>query len=165
VQLAGAQLPVGQCTSGFLWRHEAERDGTSAEMESRGCVAHASLLRCTVDCVGRVATRNQTGEDRGSQRGRHFARRNHIPGARFTKYLTTVLRLSYDNAKVTTDLRRTSSLYFFYSAFRQKKIHTCKHTTRKIEKKHKILIKHLTKNARLFWDTIHLHYRKIVFVN
>ena len=27
-----------------------------------------------------------------------------IPGARFTKYLTTVLRLSYDNAKVTIDL-------------------------------------------------------------
>jgi len=32
------------------------------------------------------------------------------PGARFTKYLTTVLRLSYDNAKVITDLRRMSSL-------------------------------------------------------
>ena len=32
------------------------------------------------------------------------------PGARFTKYLTTVLRLSYDNAKVTIDLRRTSNL-------------------------------------------------------
>ena len=29
-------------------------------------------------------------------------------GARFTKYLTTILRLSYDNAKVTIDLRRTS---------------------------------------------------------
>jgi len=26
-------------------------------------------------------------------------------GARFTKYLTTILRLSYDNAKVTIDLR------------------------------------------------------------
>ena len=25
----------------------------------------------------------------------------YIPGARFTKYLTTILRLSYDNAKVT----------------------------------------------------------------
>ena len=32
------------------------------------------------------------------------------PGARFTKYLTTILRLSYDNAKVTIDLRRTSNL-------------------------------------------------------
>ena len=31
-------------------------------------------------------------------------------GARFTKYLRTILRLSYDNAKVTIDLRRTSSL-------------------------------------------------------
>ena len=31
-------------------------------------------------------------------------------GARFTKYLTTTLRLSYDNAKVTIDLPRTSNL-------------------------------------------------------
>ena len=30
--------------------------------------------------------------------------------ARFTKYLTTILRLSYDNAEVTIDLRRTSNL-------------------------------------------------------
>jgi len=33
------------------------------------------------------------------------------PGARFTKYLTTmILRLPCDNAKVTIDLRRTSNL-------------------------------------------------------
>jgi len=32
------------------------------------------------------------------------------PWARFTKYLTTILRLSYDNAKVTINLRRTSNL-------------------------------------------------------
>jgi len=32
------------------------------------------------------------------------------PWARFTKYLTTILRLFYDNAKVTIDLRRTSNL-------------------------------------------------------
>jgi len=31
-------------------------------------------------------------------------------GAPFTKYLTTILRLSYDNAKVTISLRRTSNL-------------------------------------------------------
>ena len=31
-------------------------------------------------------------------------------GAWFTKYLMTVLRLSYDNAKVTVDLRRMSNL-------------------------------------------------------
>ena len=33
-------------------------------------------------------------------------------GARTTKYLTTILRLSYDNAKVrpTIDLRQTSNL-------------------------------------------------------
>ena len=29
---------------------------------------------------------------------------NRIAGARFTKCLTTILRLSYDNAKVTIDL-------------------------------------------------------------
>jgi len=29
----------------------------------------------------------------------------YISVARFTKYLTTILRLSYDNAKVTIDLR------------------------------------------------------------
>ena len=32
------------------------------------------------------------------------------PGVRFTKYLTTILRLSYDNVTVTIDLRRTSNL-------------------------------------------------------
>ena len=31
-------------------------------------------------------------------------------GARFTKYLTTHIRLSYDNAEVTIDWRRTSNL-------------------------------------------------------
>ena len=31
-------------------------------------------------------------------------------GARFTKYLTTISRLSYDNAKVTIDLRWTSKV-------------------------------------------------------
>ena len=31
-------------------------------------------------------------------------------GARFTKYLATILRLSYDNAKVTIDLQQTSKL-------------------------------------------------------
>ena len=30
-------------------------------------------------------------------------------GARFTKYVTTILRLSYDNAKVTIDLQRTTN--------------------------------------------------------
>jgi len=28
-----------------------------------------------------------------------------MSGARFTKYLTTIVRLSYDNAKVTIDVR------------------------------------------------------------
>jgi len=32
------------------------------------------------------------------------------PAARFTKYLTTVLRLSHDNAEVTIDLRRSSKV-------------------------------------------------------
>ena len=31
-------------------------------------------------------------------------------GARLTKYLTTILRLSYDNATVTINLQRTSNL-------------------------------------------------------
>jgi len=35
---------------------------------------------------------------------------SYYSGARFTKYLTTILRLSYDNAKVTINLRRTSNL-------------------------------------------------------
>jgi len=56
------------------------------------------------------------------------------PGARFTKYLMTILRLSYDNAKVTIDLRRTSNLQ-----------------------------KRLTKNSRLFWGTIHLQSCTIVW--
>ena len=54
-------------------------------------------------------------------------------GARFTKYLTTILRLSYDNAKVTIDLRRTSN-----SPNR------------------------LTNGERLFLGMIHLHNCKIV---
>jgi len=34
------------------------------------------------------------------------------PGARFTEYLTAILRLSFnDNAKVTIDLRRTRLIY------------------------------------------------------
>ena len=33
-----------------------------------------------------------------------------VTWARFTKYLTTILRLCYDNARVTIDLRRTSDL-------------------------------------------------------
>ena len=33
-----------------------------------------------------------------------------ILGPDLQKYLTTILRLSYDNAKVTIDLRRTSNL-------------------------------------------------------
>ena len=39
-----------------------------------------------------------------------YSRSVYMPGARFTKYLTTILRLSYDNAEVTFDLRRTSNL-------------------------------------------------------
>jgi len=53
--------------------------------------------------------------------------------ARFTKYLTTILRLSYDNAIVTIDLRRTSNLP-----------------------------NRLTKGAGLFLGMIHLQNGKIV---
>ena len=55
------------------------------------------------------------------------------PAARFTKYLKTILRLSYDNAKVTIDLRWTSKF-----------------------------TKDLTKKARFFLGTIHLQNYKIV---
>jgi len=54
-------------------------------------------------------------------------------GARFTKYLTTILRLSYDNAVVTIDLRRTTNLP-----------------------------NRLTKGARLFLGMVHLQTCKIV---
>ena len=37
-------------------------------------------------------------------RSRRYIEDFYSPGARFTKYLTTVLRLSYVNAKVTIDL-------------------------------------------------------------
>ena len=54
-------------------------------------------------------------DDDGRRRSRGSGRRSepamhHSPGARFTKYLTTILQLSYDNAKVTINLRRTSNL-------------------------------------------------------
>jgi len=39
-----------------------------------------------------------------------IASENWSTGARFTKYLTTILRLSYDNVKVTIDLRRATNL-------------------------------------------------------
>jgi len=54
-------------------------------------------------------------------------------GGRFTKYLTTIPRLSHDNVKVTIDLRRTSNLH-----------------------------EHPMQGARLFLGTIHLQSRKIV---
>jgi len=42
------------------------------------------------------------------------------PEDRFTKYLTTVLRLSYDTAKITIDLRRT---YNFLQNILRRTIH------------------------------------------
>jgi len=36
-------------------------------------------------------------------------------GARFTKYLMTILRLSYDNPEVTVDLRQMSNLPSIFS--------------------------------------------------
>ena len=55
--------------------------------------------------------------------------------ARFTKYLTTILRLSDDNGEVTVDL--TTNVQF---------------------------TKHFTKNAVLFLGTIHLQDRRRLFV-
>ena len=54
-------------------------------------------------------------------------------GARFTKNLRTILQVSYNNAKVTINLRRTSNLQ-----------------------------KHLTMNGKLFIGKIHLPNRNIV---
>ena len=51
--------------------------------------------------------------DGDSSQQRHVntpGRRLGLPGTPFTQYLTTMLRLSYDNAKVMIDLRRTSNL-------------------------------------------------------
>ena len=61
---------------------------------------HCYTLPCYRWLAGRslLSLRDGTGE------------KTCLPGARFTKYLTTVLRLSYDNAKVTINLRRTSNL-------------------------------------------------------
>jgi len=42
--------------------------------------------------------------------GQRVRLRSERTWARFTKYLTTILRLSYDNAIVTIDLRRTTNL-------------------------------------------------------
>ena len=56
-----------------------------------------------------------------------------LPVARFTKYFTTILRLSYDNAIVTIDLRRMTNLP-----------------------------NRLTKGARLFLGMIHLQNCKVV---
>jgi len=58
-------------------------------------------------------------------------------GARCTNYLTIILQLSYDNAKVTIDLRRSVVRF----------------------------TKYLTENAGLFLGTIHLKNRKFVWDN
>jgi len=49
----------------------------------------------------------------GHARQRHYLIGCSKTGARFTKYLTTILRLSYHSAKVTIDLRQTSNLLDF----------------------------------------------------
>jgi len=66
--------------------------------------------------LGGCASRPQNGTtaDAGTTAALHGDRQvpvQPMPGARFTKYLTTILRLSYDNAEVTIDLRRTSIVY------------------------------------------------------
>jgi len=74
--------------------------------------------------------------DGDSSQQRHVNTPGHrlgLPGTPFTKYLTTILRLSYDNAKVMIDLRRTSNLP-----------------------------KHLTKYAKVFFGTIHSRKREII---
>ena len=56
----------------------------------------------------------------------------HTPGARFTKYLTAILRLSYDNAEVTIDLRRTYNLSNILRRTQRSFLHTIYLQNRKI---------------------------------
>ena len=82
-------------------------------------------LRCEIlrtPMVERLSSEAVAGRDDGASRPRlpryttQFTSKaptlqSSRPGTRFTKHLTTVLRLSYDYAKVyTIDLRRTSNL-------------------------------------------------------
>ena len=105
-------------------RHTAQRRlrGTGALRRARSGVAARWAG------VGKV----QGPEFRGKVFFRH-SENYRTSGARFTKYLTTILQLSYDNAKVTIDLRRRSNLQ-----------------------------KHPAKGARFFLGTIHLQNCKIV---
>ena len=57
------------------------------------------------------STTHGTTEDRQYHKGPQRTTVENYTGARFTKYLTTILRLSYDNAIVTIDLRWTTKIY------------------------------------------------------
>jgi len=63
-----------------------------------------------------------------------------MSGARFTKYLTTILRLSYDNAKVTIDLRQASNLQ---NILQRTRGFSWVRFTRKIERSSEILFVNL----------------------
>jgi len=55
----------------------------------------------TVRCSWKISCRNTTDDESKC-----------VSRAWFTKYLATVIRLSYDNAQVKIDLRRTSGAWF-----------------------------------------------------
>jgi len=84
---------VGHVTVLSRWSHDRQ----SVYTITRGAV------RCGVNAAGRRRPPAASADIRLPLDAR-------VPVARFTKYLTRILRLSYDNAKVTIDLRRTSNL-------------------------------------------------------
>ena len=123
---AGGHVSGGKCPITIYLHRLARGNG--------GTDSHRSFANCDSKTINRIMPRSapdwtQTAAliDPSAQ----LLDKQH--GDRFTKYLTTILRLSYDNAKVTIDLRRTSNLQ-----------------------------KHPTKGARLFLGTIHLQSCKIV---
>jgi len=61
------------------------------------------------DQSGALKTRRRV-KSTGHRTDEEALRSDREPGARFTKYLTTILRLSYNNAEVTIDLRQTSNV-------------------------------------------------------
>ena len=76
-------------------------------LQSNTAVGGAAV-RC-MGTVGKVQAAPSSGQNFFSNNFPVTAK-TRTSGARFTKYRTTILRLSYDNAKVTIDLRRTSNL-------------------------------------------------------
>ena len=119
-------LSVGIAIQHFLERdvgiEEEQLEDQVRGREVQGCIVEdgQDRRRRVEGAADSVAERRRLRRPTQLQIHRRPARRlrrtrQHEPGilsparARLTEYLTTVLRLSYDNAKVTIDLRRTSN--------------------------------------------------------